>query len=164
VSKVVGAEVLDDAVAFFQAFEGMEQGFRDRAAKVMALLDDPSTAFVLVASPKRDTVEEAHYFAAKLAEAGIPVQALIVNRMHPQFASGLAEAYRERAHTLGDTDIGGLFDNLADFALVASRDEEHLVGLADAVAPAPVVRVPFLDTDVHDLDGLAKVGEQLFAS
>jgi anion-transporting ArsA/GET3 family ATPase len=164
VSKVVGAEVLDDAVAFFQAFEGMEQGFRDRAAKVMDLLDDPSTAFVLVASPKRDTVQEAHYFAAKLAEAGIPVQALIVNRMHPQFASGLAEAYRERAHTLGDTDIGGLFDNLADFALVAARDEEHLVGLAEEVAPAPVVRVPFLDTDVHDLDGLAEVGEHLFAS
>ena len=164
VSKVVGAEVLDDAVAFFQAFEGMEQGFRDRAAKVLDLLDDPGTAFVLVASPKRDTVEEAHYFASKLAEAGIPVQALIVNRMHPQFATGLAEAYRERAHTLTETDIGGLFDNLADFALVAARDEAHLVGLAEEVAPAPVIRVPFLDTDVHDLDGLAEVGRHLFAS
>src|SRR5699024_877383 len=35
VSKVVGAEVFDDAIAFFQAFEGMEQGFKERAAKVM---------------------------------------------------------------------------------------------------------------------------------
>ena len=40
---------------------------------------------------------------------------------------------------------------------MASREEEHLAGLADAVAPAPVVRVPFLPTDVHDLDGLAEV-------
>ena len=32
VTKVVGAEVVDDVVAFFRAFEGMEQGFRDRAA------------------------------------------------------------------------------------------------------------------------------------
>jgi uncharacterized membrane protein len=31
VAKVVGAEVIDDAIAFFQAFEGMEAGFRDRA-------------------------------------------------------------------------------------------------------------------------------------
>ena len=30
VAKVVGAEVIDDVVAFFRAFEGMEQGFRER--------------------------------------------------------------------------------------------------------------------------------------
>ncbi len=28
VSKVIGAEVFDDALAFFQAFQGMEEGFR----------------------------------------------------------------------------------------------------------------------------------------
>ena len=53
------------------------------------------------------------------------------------------------------TDLGGLYRNLADFQLVASREEEHLAGLAEAVAPAPIVRVPFLSTDVHDLDGLS---------
>jgi hypothetical protein len=30
------------------------------------------------------------------------------------------------------------------------------------VAPAPVVRVPFLRTDVHDLDGLGLVADHLF--
>ena len=34
VGKVIGTEVLDDIVAFFRAFEGMEQGFRDRASRV----------------------------------------------------------------------------------------------------------------------------------
>ena len=53
VSKVVGADVFDDAIAFFQAFEGMEAGFKERADKVLQLLSDPSTAFVLVASPRR---------------------------------------------------------------------------------------------------------------
>src|SRR3546814_18277672 len=33
VSRVVGAEVIDDAVAFFQAFEGREEGFRERDRK-----------------------------------------------------------------------------------------------------------------------------------
>ncbi|MEO7428433.1 MAG: ArsA-related P-loop ATPase [Acidimicrobiales bacterium] len=59
VAKVVGAEVIDDAVAFFQAFEGMEEGFRERADAVLGLLSDDDTAFVLVASPRRDTIEEA---------------------------------------------------------------------------------------------------------
>jgi hypothetical protein len=70
---------------------------------------------------------------------------------------------RERAHTLDGTDLGALYANLADFQLVASREEEHLAGLAEHVAPAPVVKVPFLDTDVHDLDGLALVGTHLFS-
>ena len=162
-SKVVGAEVIDDAITFFTAFSGMEEGFKDRANIVFELLASERTAFVLVASPRRDTVEEADFFARRLGEAGISVRALIVNRMHPRFGAGLAEATRERARTLEGTDLGGLYANLADFRLVASREEEHLAGLAERVAPAPVLRVPFLQSDVHDLDGLSEVGAHLFA-
>jgi anion-transporting ArsA/GET3 family ATPase len=158
VAKVVGGEVIDDAIAFFRAFEGMEEGFRQRADAVLHLLSADETAFVLVASPRRDTIEEAQFFATRLAEADISVRALIVNRMHPSFGKGLAEAARERAATLGGSDLGGLYCNLSDFQLVASREEHHLAGLASAVAPAPVVRVPFLSTDVHDIDGLTDLG------
>ena len=60
IGKVVGAEVLDDALAFFQAFDGMETGFRERADDVIKLLHgDENTAFVLVASPRIDTIDEA---------------------------------------------------------------------------------------------------------
>lgn len=162
VSKVVGGEVFDDAIAFFQAFEGMEEGFKERAELVLQALSSPETAFVLVASPKRDTVQEAHFFADKLAEADLTVAALVVNRMHPHFTDELPEALAARADTLDDTDLGGLFRNLADFALVAHREEDHLRGLADQVAPAPVIRVPFLRSDVHDLAGLDLVADQLF--
>ena len=119
---------------------------------------------MLVASPSRDTVAEAHFFAEKLAEADIPVAALIVNRMHPRFTEALPEALRARSETLAGTDLGGLYRNLADFALVAAREEEHLAGLADQVAPAPVVRVPFLSTDVHDLAGLDTIGDHLLGA
>ena len=101
---------------------------------------------MLVASPRRDTVAEAHYFADRLAEAGISVQGLIVNRMHPTFGdAGLPEAVRERARTLAGTDIGGLYQNLADFQLVAADEETHLAGLAATVVtgaggPRPVPR------------------------
>ena len=164
VSKVVGGEVFTDAIAFFQAFDGMEEGFRQRAELVLELLTSPATGFVLVASPSRDTVAEAHFFAEKLAEADIPVAALIVNRMHPRFTEALPESLRARAETLDGTDLGGLYRNLADFALVAAREEEHLAGLAEQVAPAPVVRVPFLSTDVHDLSGLHTIGDHLLGA
>ena len=157
VAKVVGAEVIDDAVAFFQAFEGMEQGFKDRADAVLQLLSDDDTAFVLVASPRRDTIEEAQYFAEKLGGGGHH-RALADREPHaPDLRRRAGRGrWRERAATLEGTDLGGLYRNLADFQLVASREEEHLAGLAEAVAPAPVVRVPFLSTDVHDVAGLTE--------
>jgi anion-transporting ArsA/GET3 family ATPase len=161
VAKVVGAEVIEDAIAFFRAFEGMEEGFRDRAEEVLALLSAPGTSFLLVASPRRDTIDEARFFAEKLDEAGITVEALVVNRMHPHFGGGLPEAVRERARTLDGTDLGGLYRNLAEFQLVAAREEEHLALLLPAVPEAAVVRVPFLRDDVHDLEGLAAVGRHL---
>ena len=34
VARVVGSEVIEDVVAFFRAFEGMEEGFRERAQVV----------------------------------------------------------------------------------------------------------------------------------
>ena len=89
-SKVVGGDVLQDAIAFFQAFDGMEQGFRDRAKRVVELLTAPDTAYVLVASPRTDTVEEASFFAEKLAENDVAIAALVVNRMHPTFGTGTA--------------------------------------------------------------------------
>jgi anion-transporting ArsA/GET3 family ATPase len=163
IAKVVGAEVVGDAVAFFQAFEGMEQGFRERAQHVNGLLSDPATVFVLVASPRADTVEEALFFADKLHEAGIDVDALVVNRLHPRFgANGDAGGERERASTLSGTGLGTLYANLADFREVSAREESHFADLAAKVAPAPVGRVPFLADDVHDLDGLTAVGSHLF--
>ncbi|MEZ5142572.1 MAG: ArsA family ATPase [Acidimicrobiales bacterium] len=162
VSKVVGAEVVEDAVAFFQAFDGMEQGFKDRAKHVIDLLTHERTAFVLVTAPRHDVVSEATFFAARLHDADIPVRALIVNRMHPHFSDASPTATRERAHSYAGTDLGGLYDNLADFLLVASREEDHLRGLAERLAPAPVVRVPYLRSDVHDLDGLYEIAHHLF--
>ena len=162
VSRVVGGEVLDDALAFFTAFEGMEEGFRDRATAVQALLGASGTSFVLVASPRRDTVEEATFFADKLVSNGLSVAGLVVNRMHPTFGPPTPGADRARAATLAGTALGTLYANLADLRDMAEGEERHLQGLAQTVAPAPVVRVPFLAEDVHDLRTLDVVAEHLF--
>jgi len=162
VSKVVGGEVVHDAVAFFSAFDGMEQGFRDRAQATLDLLSDDVTAFVLVAAPRGDVVAEATYFAARLQEGGIPVRALVVNRMHPRFTDASPASLRARQASAAGTDLGALYANLAEFAQVSADEEAHLAGLTERVAPAPVVRVPFLHTDVHDLVGLTEIGRHLF--
>jgi anion-transporting ArsA/GET3 family ATPase len=168
VSRVVGAEVVSDVIAFFEAFEGMEAGFRDRAASVRELLGAPETAFVLVTSPRPDAVEEATFFAERLADGGIGVALLVVNRLHPDFGASAGRpagppgsGEPELAAGQPGTPLGSLRRNLAEFRSVAAQEEGNFAALAAKLAPAPVSRVPFLADDVHDLGGLAIVAGYL---
>jgi anion-transporting ArsA/GET3 family ATPase len=171
VAKVVGAEMVSDTVAFFQAFEGMEQGFRNRANGVLELLSQPSTAFVLVASPRRDSVDEALFFAERLGRSHIAVQGLVVNRLHPRFdarpdgssaTEGSAAAPVDASATGDGQALAALVANRDELRAMSAREEGHYAALAAEVAPAPVARVPFLADDVHDLEGLAVIADHLF--
>ena len=169
ISKVAGADIVHDAVAFFQAFEGMEEGFRLRAARVRELLVQPGTSFVLVASPRPDSIDEAVHFAGKLAESDMSATALIVNRVQPRFATDeqlavVAPFASPAGHRTGGpaSDLADLADNLTGYTLASDREEAAYAGLVADVRPAPVYRVPLLNTDVHDLAGLATVADLLF--
>lgn len=163
ISKVVGGDVLGDAIAFFQAFDGMEKGFRARAARVVDLLRADATAYVLVASPRADTVEEAAFFARHLRRTHVPVAGLVVNRVHPLLGHVDALACRVAADAAAGTPLAPFWANLADLRQVAERESAQLAGLAEEVAPAPVVTVPLLHEDVHDVEGLGRIGSCLFS-
>jgi anion-transporting ArsA/GET3 family ATPase len=160
-SKVAGADVVRDAVTFFQAFEGMEEGFRERAGRVRELLTQPETAFVLVASPRPDSVDEAIHFAGKLHESDMAVTALVVNRVQPRFLDGDRSADLDGLGS-DDPTLAGLVENLRGYSAAAERDEASYAALIGRVAPAPVARVPLLNSDVHDLHGLGLVADALF--
>ncbi len=160
IAKVAGAEIVQDAVTFFQAFGGMEEGFAERASAVRALLALPSTAYVLVTSPRQDSLDEASFFAERLAETGVAPAALVVNRVHPRF--GTTTDDDATAPPVGSA-LATLYANLATLDAQATRDAAAIAELASRVAPAPVATVPLLASDVHDLAGLALVADQLFA-
>ncbi len=165
ISRVAGADIVQDAVSFFQAFEGMEEGFRTRAARVRQLLEQEDTAFVLVASPRSDSVDEAVHFAGKLAESNMAVTALVVNRVQPRFADDdqLAVLTAARAGGSG-TALDDLVENLRGYTAASDREEQATADLVAKIAPAPVYRVPLLNGDVHDLAGLATIADLLFGS
>jgi anion-transporting ArsA/GET3 family ATPase len=169
VAKIVGAETFLDTVAFLRAFEGMETGIRNRAKRVDELFAEPTTAFVLVVAPRQDAIDEARYFSVRLHESGIPVQALIVNRLQPHFDAQPSFT----APVTADGDVGWIHRqgsgqafatlnrNWAELRAAAEREENYVTDLAAQVAPAPVDRVPLLDGDVHDLDGVQTVADHL---
>jgi anion-transporting ArsA/GET3 family ATPase len=161
VSRVVGGEALSDAIAFFQAFDGMEAGFRARAERVAQLLNAPETAYVLVAAPRRESVTEGVFFADKLHDLGLTVAALVLNRVHPLFGGPGAAAAAARAGAAGVTPLGSLWHNLAELSAVADAERATAGALVRAVGPAPVVEVPVLHADVHDLSGLSTIASHL---
>jgi len=164
-SKVVGGDALGEAIAFFQAFDGMEPGFRERAAAVMELLAHPGTGYVLVTSPRRAAVDETVFFASELHRQQLAVSALVANRVHPEFAPLLGDSdLHDATVSTAGTTIGGLWDNLLTLRR-AVRSETAVIdgllgstGLDQTVARASV---PLLDHDVHDLDSLQIVAEHL---
>ena len=82
VRRVTGSELLAEVGEFFAAFEGMYDGFKERAGLVYDQLKHPSTAFVVVATPDGAALREAAYFAGRLAADRMPLGALVVNRIH----------------------------------------------------------------------------------
>jgi len=161
IGRVVGTDVLADAVAFFQSFAGMEGGFRQRAEDVIQLLRSDVTRYVIVASPHRDTVTEAVWFTGKLAEHGITRVAGVANRVHPTFGDGTAaEAAKQAESTEGD--VAMLWRNLAQLRALAEAAREELAPLAELLADTPLVTVPLLSGDVHDLATLDEIRGHLF--
>lgn len=165
IGKVVGGDVLADAIAFFQAFEGMERGFRDRADSVADLLHSPVTRYVLVASPRLDTVQEARYFASRLAESKLTVAAVIVNRLQPRFGhttSAEATLKADRAEADGNANLAALWRNLSEVRALADAEEGVIAPLVRETGKSIVQRVPLLAEDVHDLGGLREIESHLF--
>ena len=162
-SRVVGAEVVDDTVTFFQLFDGMEEGFTQRAKATDALLRDERTAFVLVASPRHDTLEEARHFLGEIGDEDLTVSAVVVNRVLPDL--GLTdERASELRDALADTTAGSAAQALADLAAAAADEQQRIGELVGDANDALLVTVPLLHGDVHDVDGLSQIAGLLTQS
>ena len=154
-SKVVGGDVVEDVVAFFQAFEGMEDGFKERSQRVMELLASEACAFVLVASARRDTTIEAAYLARQLSDNDLDVAAVVMNLLQPDF---VRLNRRPRA-----PEFEPFLQAHDELHALADREQIHIESLLDQVDGQPVlVRVPLLATDVHDLEGMAHLAKKMF--
>ena len=161
-SKVVGASVADDAVAFFRGFEGMEQGFRNRADRALALLGGPGAAFVLVSSARPDALAEGSWFADRAAAAGFAIDAVVVNRVCPPTRLSEAAA-AELAERLADGELAGPARALVELAATGAGERPGITALAGLAGDGPMAEVPQLSADVSDLAGLREVAGHLAA-
>jgi anion-transporting ArsA/GET3 family ATPase len=166
--RIVGFDLLADLAEFFNAFSGMVDGFQARAKRVNNLLADSHTCFLVVCGPQGEPIREAVYFHRKLAEAKLPFGGVIVNKVHypaERLRGDGADLEGTLTSKLGDEDLAGrVAENFADYQALAERDAGNIEHLAKELRAKGVIRVPYLDEDVHDLGGLAEINRYLFAS
>ncbi len=146
----------------------MVDGFQARAKRVNSLLADRRTCFLVVCGPQGEPVDEAVYFHRKLVEAKLPFGGVIVNKVHypaEELRGDGEELEQALAAKLGDEDLAHrVGENFADYQALAERDARNIERLARELRTQGVIRVPYLDEDVHDLAGLAQINRYLFAS
>jgi anion-transporting ArsA/GET3 family ATPase len=165
-TKILGAQVLRDMQTFVAAFDTLFGGFRQRAQATFSLLQAPGTAFLVIAAPEPDALREASYFVERLTEDEMPLAGLVVNRASPAARTDLsadeamAAADRLSRASAGST-TAGLLRLHADRVRIVER-EAYLRGRwATAHPEVATTVVPVLATDVHDLDGLRRIGDLL---
>jgi anion-transporting ArsA/GET3 family ATPase len=186
--RMLGMAFLRDLSEFLLAFEAMAEGFRARATRVRAMLLGPEAGFVLVAAPSFHAARNAETFLVHLAAEGVPLVGVVINRVR-RWPSGTEEALppadeatdaadRDRlARALRDVrpDLdAAAADAHARAASEAATQYDALVQL-DRESTAPLRRragtlgllvlpVPELPEDVHDVDGLRRIGREIFGS
>jgi anion-transporting ArsA/GET3 family ATPase len=179
--RILGSEFLQDIGEFFLNFQTMYDGFAQRARSVERLLHDRRTSFAVVTTLEGAPLREAEFFCDALAQRGFHLGALVLNKTLPdslRSADG-REASRSLlvdatgvANRLAERGLDGLDDPIAiarvlqtcaatfrDYSIVATRERE----LRDELGRVPeaLAVVPALEDDVHDVAGLAVIGEHL---
>ncbi len=152
--RIVGSRLVEDVIAFFSNFEGLDSGFDRRSMEIDRVLHR-ETALVLVTSPRKQALDEGQWIAGNI-EQRLGDEALtmvIVNRACPVDASGpdpigddpLAVNYRELQA------LAGQEQNLVDRFLSSRPVRPRVAKMTEQTRP------------ITDTRGLLDLAEELTA-
>ena len=180
--RILGTQFLEDIAQFFILFQSMYDGFVERARAVHRLMADRRTSFIVVSTLEAVPLREAEFFAQALVDRHLHLGAIVLNKVLPAYLRDpqgqvVARGVRDRADELAEVlapELGGahrdqvrrvlseIGQNFIDYRLVAQREAEQQAELA--TVPESLVSVPYFETDVYDLAGLLRLGEQLWGA
>lgn len=170
IEDATGLQSLAQISEFFVAMEQLFEGINERGQRVRELLSGPSAAFVLVAGPDEQILGESEAFTRRMAELGMPLKGVVMNRVHP---------------VIGDRDAGSLADQVsagealaaADISedirswLLATHSDACRISAAEGLRResfegelpdgVSLTAVPEFEHDVHELADLSVVAELL---
>jgi anion-transporting ArsA/GET3 family ATPase len=158
--RLTGVEMLADLSDFLLAFSSMFDGFKERSHRVMALMGEPTTAFLLVCAPDPASVSQVDQFVVRLQQERLQVAGILANRVHqPAPDAAAVSRVAPLLDRLPDARMGGwsLGDRVRavceEARQLAAADHEMLQSLADR--GLPLRTVPHFNRDLHSMTDLA---------
>jgi anion-transporting ArsA/GET3 family ATPase len=164
--RVTGVDLVADLSTFFGLLGGMTSDLSLRAEQVEKMLHASTTAFLLVTSAQRGSIDEAIWFRRTLEDSGLPFAGVIVNRFHHDILGNRepAAVASSLVARLGPVLAERVAENFRDYHVLARRDERNVERFAGELDGRPLLLVPHFDSDVHDVAGLLRMQRYLFAS
>lgn len=168
--RLLGSDALEDLAIFVRDLQMLYGGVQKQAREVYRLLRAPGTAFVVVTTLEPAPFAEAEFFCSKLHEFSMPLRALVVNRVLPDrlrspdgVAAAAALVENGRAATalseeLGEKVTPDVARRIGEAFLLLSRLAERdsrQVSRLSRLGRVPVARLPLVDHDISDLEGLS---------
>ncbi|QQR90391.1 MAG: ArsA family ATPase [Myxococcales bacterium] len=168
-SKITGAKFMQEIGEFLLDFNSLFGGFRHRAMMVKGMLQRSDFGYLTVTSTSPPALFELREVQRRLTERGLHPEATVFNRVQlppaPYDSDELQSAYRELEKNHAGINVlqGKLQEAYDDEVHRAQIDEALLSSEKKHAMPKGtlLVRVPLMEEDVHDLAGLAKLGEAL---
>ncbi len=173
---VVGRDLLDETLAFFNVFYELRGGFRERAEAVQAMFREPSSSFVLVSSTETTHLDDARALAASVGSRRVALEFAIFNRAYERLEADPSllrttvpadlDAQLEAASAGISDPARALVPALRAAVAKAAAANASAVAAVESIAaelPGSCVRrmVPSADHDVSDLRGLAALAPHL---
>jgi anion-transporting ArsA/GET3 family ATPase len=176
--RILGSAFLQDIAEFFILFQSMYDGFVARARAVERLLEDRRTSFVVVSTLEAGPAHEADFFITALSGKRLHLGALVLNKVLPDYlldpdatraatrlCSDPAGAAAALPEGIGEPEavapvLAEVGESFLNFQVAAKREATQQAELG--ATPDVVAAVPYFDTDIYDLGGLARMGEQLW--
>jgi len=183
--RILGSQFLQDIAEFFILFQTMYDGFVERAEAVTRTLQDRRTTFMVVSTLEAAPAREAEFFIDALEGRGFHLGAVVLNKVLPEYfvdrnatavartlakdPTGLAEQLVDQVPDAlpPDVDVAMVArvlrevgESFLNYRVVATREAEQQAELARK--PEIVASVPYFESDIFDLAGLLRLGDQIW--
>jgi anion-transporting ArsA/GET3 family ATPase len=133
--RVTRLHLLGDVQSFVAGFEGMYDGFMERARRADALVRADTTAIVVVTTAETGRIAQAREFMEALAHKGLKVSAVVINRVMADLPGAAELDHAEFPAALRRK----LKRNLADYAALKHREADSLASLRAAMPAGAVM-------------------------
>lgn len=166
-SRFTGMELIEDMAEFMFYFNDMIAGFQERGRKVVQLLKDPKTGFIICSAPNYLSTNEAQYLLGQLKELQFPLLSVILNRVINHQLEIQEDILKQSKDTLNQSIkdkllIDKLLKNYSEIYQWIEIEKKYMEGLQSRLPQgANFIKVPAMFKDICDVNGLWQVASHL---